>query len=461
MSSASPTVADSIRTDTYFKLHRRESRGDTDSIDRSMECETPRDLAPWRMQQGLCPTCGTKTHKVGFFGKRTALTVEGKVLYGRCLTCERHDDLEGVNYAREQPLALRTQLICSDDSTVISEITTEPALLLVCKNINPTPCITLEPADLFTQDDSSVTSEITMEPKLLFISKDSSPISVITTGKDLPKLILCDNATLISGITLSLDLMNASARRLLWEDARCVDEYDHASSDEEEVEQVEEMGKEAISHIRPEPSLASFHDDRPAAPRRQLSSRTYARDDKEKDCLKPYGNDGYTDDTSYLTNVEPGRISIDEVGNNNKPGTKPESSSLASFETYRSTAICMRISSYLMFRDMVDEVCELIEKLGLDFDITGPGGDRKKEKQIARIPNNNPMEAFSFILLLNETIVEQLTDAITGFSKGCEEYAELNQLLGVAKFVLKNLRESGLSQHREQEDCNEKPGFLS
>lgn len=54
-----------------------------------------RNLAERRHKKGECPTCGTKTHKIGLFGKRTALTMEGLCLYGRCLLC---NPVEG--YAR-------------------------------------------------------------------------------------------------------------------------------------------------------------------------------------------------------------------------------------------------------------------------------------------------------------------------------------------------------------------------
>jgi hypothetical protein len=38
-----------------------------------------KNLAGKRQKQGKCPTCGTTTHKVGFLGKKTELTIEGKV----------------------------------------------------------------------------------------------------------------------------------------------------------------------------------------------------------------------------------------------------------------------------------------------------------------------------------------------------------------------------------------------
>ena len=46
-----------------------------------------KNLASRRFKKGECPTCGNKTHKVGFFGKRIALTIEGQSRSGQCLLC--------------------------------------------------------------------------------------------------------------------------------------------------------------------------------------------------------------------------------------------------------------------------------------------------------------------------------------------------------------------------------------
>jgi hypothetical protein len=46
-----------------------------------------KNTAARRMRKGECPTCGAKTHKVNLFGKRTALSIDGIVLYGQCLIC--------------------------------------------------------------------------------------------------------------------------------------------------------------------------------------------------------------------------------------------------------------------------------------------------------------------------------------------------------------------------------------
>lgn len=40
-----------------------------------------------REQRGECPTCGAQTHKKGLFGKKTPLTIVGKVRDGQCLVC--------------------------------------------------------------------------------------------------------------------------------------------------------------------------------------------------------------------------------------------------------------------------------------------------------------------------------------------------------------------------------------
>lgn len=51
-----------------------------------------------REKKGECVTCGRQTHKIPLFGKKTPLTIEGKVLKGRCLKCH---PVEG--YLRRPP----------------------------------------------------------------------------------------------------------------------------------------------------------------------------------------------------------------------------------------------------------------------------------------------------------------------------------------------------------------------
>eukprot|EP00980_Cylindrotheca_fusiformis_P023065 scaffold10090_cov119-Cylindrotheca_fusiformis.AAC.3 len=53
-----------------------------------------RALAARRAKRGECETCGTPTHKISVFGKKTALSKEGKVYKGRCLRCH---PLDGSN----------------------------------------------------------------------------------------------------------------------------------------------------------------------------------------------------------------------------------------------------------------------------------------------------------------------------------------------------------------------------
>ena len=60
-----------------------------------------------RLRKGLCPTCGVQTHKVNFFGKRTALSVDGTVLYGQCLKCY---PIEGYTKRPQQPTPQSPQL---------------------------------------------------------------------------------------------------------------------------------------------------------------------------------------------------------------------------------------------------------------------------------------------------------------------------------------------------------------
>jgi hypothetical protein len=58
-----------------------------------------KSLAGKREKQGKCPTCGIATHKVGMFGKKTELTIDGAVYKGRCLACH---PLEGYNRRPKQ-----------------------------------------------------------------------------------------------------------------------------------------------------------------------------------------------------------------------------------------------------------------------------------------------------------------------------------------------------------------------
>ncbi|KAL3921459.1 MAG: hypothetical protein SGILL_002736 [Bacillariaceae sp.] len=59
----------------------------------------PKKPSNKRSKQGKCPTCGNSTHKVGLLGKKTPLTIEGKVRDGRCLVCR---PLEGYTRRPQQ-----------------------------------------------------------------------------------------------------------------------------------------------------------------------------------------------------------------------------------------------------------------------------------------------------------------------------------------------------------------------
>lgn len=59
-----------------------------------------------RTKRGECPTCGTKTHKVNrLTRKKTALTIEGLVIYGQCLKC---NPIEGYTQRPPQPCIPQT-----------------------------------------------------------------------------------------------------------------------------------------------------------------------------------------------------------------------------------------------------------------------------------------------------------------------------------------------------------------
>jgi hypothetical protein len=106
-----------------------------------------KNLASRRFKKGECPTCGNKTHKVGFFGKRIALTIEGQSLYGRCLLCH---PVEGYAKRPDQPgsskqpghlfvprtLELEDRYHDDDDDngTMVSGITMDHRLVVGARN---------------------------------------------------------------------------------------------------------------------------------------------------------------------------------------------------------------------------------------------------------------------------------------------------------------------------------------
>mmetsp|Transcript_23872 Transcript_23872/g.35286 ORF Transcript_23872/g.35286 Transcript_23872/m.35286 type:complete len:1118 (-) Transcript_23872:21-3374(-) len=104
-----------------------------------------RNLTERRLKKGECPTCGNKTHKIGLFKKKTALSIEGSCLYGRCLLC---NPLEG--YMQRPPpgeegprvppreskklppknVVIENEKSYADDSTLMSGITMDHPLIV-------------------------------------------------------------------------------------------------------------------------------------------------------------------------------------------------------------------------------------------------------------------------------------------------------------------------------------------
>jgi len=115
-----------------------------------------RNLAERRRKKGDCLTCGNKTHKIGLFGKRTALTVEGSCLYGRCLLCHplegymqrpapgeanqapKRDPYMDVKQKFPHSFVIETERPddIPDDGTLVSGITMDHRLLVGARNWN-------------------------------------------------------------------------------------------------------------------------------------------------------------------------------------------------------------------------------------------------------------------------------------------------------------------------------------
>lgn len=103
-------------------------------------------IAADRMKQGLCPNCGTATHKIerNLFGKKKIpLTTEGKSENGVCLNCTRspkqHQQQQQQQLgttsnnnasrpAASVPRVLEVQDRGNDDMTVVSQITLDHRL---------------------------------------------------------------------------------------------------------------------------------------------------------------------------------------------------------------------------------------------------------------------------------------------------------------------------------------------
>ena len=95
-----------------------------------------RNLSQRRIKRGECPTCGIRTHKIGMFGKKTPLTIQGDCVYGRCLRCK---PVEGYQIRppvatlplASEPMGVGRDIIVDivdDDDSVVSGITMDPAL---------------------------------------------------------------------------------------------------------------------------------------------------------------------------------------------------------------------------------------------------------------------------------------------------------------------------------------------
>ena len=91
-----------------------------------------RNLSQRRAKRGECPTCGKRTHKIGMFGKKTPLTIEGECVYGRCLRCKPVEGYQirppAAALPPPKPMGVGRDIIVDDDDSVMSGITMDPAL---------------------------------------------------------------------------------------------------------------------------------------------------------------------------------------------------------------------------------------------------------------------------------------------------------------------------------------------
>lgn len=105
-----------------------------------------KSLSERRKKRGECPTCGNRTHKIGMFGKKTPLTVEGACVLGRCLRCHpiegyqirpqaprlqapRLQEPEPSFPGHNGPVAGRQIFVPDDSDSVVSGITMDAALI--------------------------------------------------------------------------------------------------------------------------------------------------------------------------------------------------------------------------------------------------------------------------------------------------------------------------------------------
>jgi hypothetical protein len=135
----------------------------------SIEEMNQRNLAERRHKKGECLTCGNRTHKIGLFGKRTALTIEGVCLYGRCLVC---NPMEG--YSKRPPNAppLQPQLQQPIQSQAAPMQIAEPLVMrpLVAAGLPHLPTnfvIETDNRDEDVPDDNTMVSGITMDHRLI------------------------------------------------------------------------------------------------------------------------------------------------------------------------------------------------------------------------------------------------------------------------------------------------------
>jgi hypothetical protein len=126
-----------------------------------------RNLAEKRHKKGECVKCGNKTHKIGLFGKRTALTTEGLSLFGRCLLC---DPVEG-NARRSVDVS--SHQMNSNPPTqqprLPVQFSQQPPMAILPSGLPSLPhglVIEAEYREGFHQDDNTIVSGITMDPRL-------------------------------------------------------------------------------------------------------------------------------------------------------------------------------------------------------------------------------------------------------------------------------------------------------
>jgi hypothetical protein len=132
-----------------------------------------RNLAERRHKKGECIRCGNKTHKIGLFGKRTALTTEGLCLFGRCLLCEPAEGIAripmDVTNPQVHPISPSPELHTHNQYLQNLPMTMIPSGL---PNIPHDLVIEAPNREGNTADDGSIVSGITMDPRLIHGHRD-------------------------------------------------------------------------------------------------------------------------------------------------------------------------------------------------------------------------------------------------------------------------------------------------